>query len=189
MSRAYTIKVSESQNIIVKAEDCVKTHLEIIGILSKEETELLLKKELESKGFKEENGTMVRKEGDLRVEINPQSLEVTVKVEKEETLEINKEGAVRLDDDWGQNVKDTLEHAAKEKLKESIKRESETKQKALQEELTDRLKSETADLQKELSKIGNNVTREALKIKAATLGKVKEMVEDEGGGVSIKVEI
>ena len=48
MSRAYRVRVSESLHKVVKAEDHVKTQLEILEILDCEETAELLKAALKT---------------------------------------------------------------------------------------------------------------------------------------------
>src|SRR4051812_38571816 len=87
MSRAYRITVKESESRHLKAGDEICTQLEILEILPPEDMATLLKEELKKRGFEEqEDGTMVRKDGELTVKIDPCSGEVTVKAETEETV-------------------------------------------------------------------------------------------------------
>ena len=60
----------------------------------------------------------------------------------------------------------------------------------LQTEATEALERHLEELQPELAKVVNKVTRDALKQKAKQLGTVKEIAEDaETGSLTIKVEV
>ena len=52
MSRAYRIKVKESLKRDVKAEDSIRTEIELIEVLPAEQMGELLARELEGRGFK-----------------------------------------------------------------------------------------------------------------------------------------
>ena len=60
----------------------------------------------------------------------------------------------------------------------------------LQTQATEALEKHLDELQPELGKVVNKVTREALKQKAQQMGTVKEIAEDaESGNMTIKVEV
>jgi hypothetical protein len=85
MSRAYRITVKESVTREIKAGDEISTQLEILEILPPEDMATLLKEELKKRGFEEQDdGTMVRKDGDITVKVDPCNGEVTVKAETAE---------------------------------------------------------------------------------------------------------
>src|SRR5215213_1859777 len=82
MSRAYRITVKESETRHLKAGDEICTDLEILEILPPEDMATLLREELKRRGFNEQDdGTFVRKDGDLTVKVDPCSGEVSVKAE------------------------------------------------------------------------------------------------------------
>src|SRR5437764_1252285 len=87
MSRAYRITVKESESRHLKAGDEICTDLEILEILPPEDMATLLREELKKRGFEEqEDGTLVRKDGDITVKVDPCSGEVSVKAETEATV-------------------------------------------------------------------------------------------------------
>ena len=53
----------------------------------------------------------------------------------------------------------------------------------------DKLEGQLQDLRQELDEAVNRVTAEALKRKAAQMGQIKEMTEDETGNLTIVVEV
>ncbi len=56
--------------------------------------------------------------------------------------------------------------------------------------MTDRLEGRLADLKTELDQAVNRVTAEALKRKAASMGRIKEIADDpESGSLTIVVEV
>ena len=95
---------------------------------------------------------------------------------------------------WGYDDVGPKESAIKKNLSESAKadlvRRAKKQQDRLQAEATEALEGEMADVRKELNDAVNAITREALKRKAAQLGRIKEMTEDpEAGSLTIKVEV
>src|SRR6478609_11790125 len=87
MSRAYRITVKEADTRHLKAGDEISTQLEILEILPPEDMATLLKEELKKRGFSEqEDGTMVRQDGDVTVKVDPCTGEVSVKAETDETV-------------------------------------------------------------------------------------------------------
>ncbi len=60
----------------------------------------------------------------------------------------------------------------------------------MQTDVTDRLEGKLCDLRSELDQVANRVTAEALKIKAARLGQIKQMTEDaQSGSLTIVLEV
>ena len=60
----------------------------------------------------------------------------------------------------------------------------------LQGQVTDRLEGKLSDLRQELDQVVNRVTAEALKRKAESLGRIKELTEDQQtGSMTIVVEV
>ena len=190
MSRAYRITVKESETRHLKAGDEISTQLEILEILPPEDMATLLKEELKKRGFKEQDdGTMVRKDGDVSVKVDPCTGEVTVKADTAETVNQEARRDATGFNDVGPNEK-SLRDRVKEQLKQDLDKKFDQEQSRLQGKATEQLEKHLQDLQPEISEVVNQVTRDALKQKAQQLGTVKEVSEDaESGSLTIKVEV
>ena len=190
MSRAYRITVKESETRNLKAGDEICTDLEILEILPPEDMATLLKNELGKRGFAEqEDGTMVRKDGDVTVTIDPCSGQVTVKAETADTVNQEVKRDATGFNDVGPNEKN-LRDRVKEQLKSELDRKFENEQSRLQTEATQELEKHLTELQPEISQIVNQITRDALKQKAQQMGTVTEVSEDaESGSLTIKLEV
>lgn len=189
MSRAYRVRVRESLDRTLRAEDCVSTQLEIIEVLPPEQMAGLLAAELEARGYRREGNVLVRKEEGVVITVDAGTGRVTVKAEACEKVRVEAEQEGRAYDDTGasgkavreqllKNVQSDLEHRAKEKEAE------------LQGKVTSELEGQLIDLRQELDGAVNRATAEALKIKAAQLGRIKEIAEDKAAGsLTIVVEV
>jgi F0F1-type ATP synthase membrane subunit b/b' len=99
----------------------------------------------------------------------------------------NKEG--RAYDDMGPNAKAVQDQLRKE-ANQDLQRKADEKTQRLQNEVTNRLERTLNDIRRELDQVVNRVTAEALKQKAASLGKIKEMTEDQHtGNLTIVLEV
>jgi len=190
MSRAYRITVKESDTRHLKAGDEICTQLEILEILPPEDMAALLKEELKKRGFEEQDdGTMVRKDGELTVKVDPCSGEVSVKAETEETVAQEAKRDATGFNDVGPSEK-SLRDRVKDQLKADLDKKFEQEQSRLQNKATEQLEKHLTELQPEISEVVNQVTRDALKQKAQQMGTVKEISEDaESGSLTIKVEV
>jgi hypothetical protein len=190
MSRAYRITVKESDTRHLKAGDEICTQLEILEILPPEDMATLLKEELKKRGFEEqEDGKMVRKDGDVTVTIDPCSGDVSVKAETEETISQEARRDASGFNDVGPNER-SLRDRVKEQLKQDLDKKFDQEQSRLQGKATEQLEKHLQELQPEISEVVNQVTRDALKQKAHQMGTVKEVSEDaESGSLTIKVEV
>ena len=190
MSRAYRITVKESDTRHLKAGDEISTRLEVLEILSPEDMATLLRNELKERGFEEqEDGTLVRRDGDVSVTVDPCSGEVSVKADAEQTVsqEANREATGF--NDIGPN-QESLRERVKDQLKQDLDKKFEQEQSRLQTEATRRLEQHLQEIQPEISEVVNKVTRDALKQKAQQMGTVKEISEDaESGSLTIKLEV
>src|SRR5262245_41021495 len=188
MSRAYQIRVKESATRELKGEDTVSTRLELLDILPPEETAGLLRSELKARGFTEAaDGTLRRSDGGVTVTVDPCTGEVTVQSVAAETVIIE---AVRVGvgfDDVGA-LPGKLEESTREQAKADVERKAGQETAKLQAKATAELERHLDELQPEIGRVVNKVTREALKTKAARIGSVKEIAEDEEtGAMTIKV--
>ena len=190
MSRAYRIQIKESERRSVRASDEIATRLELLDILPPEATAGLLKGELKKRGFTErDDGTLARTTGPTTVTVDPCDGEVVVKTETDDdvTVSVTKDGHA-IDDIKGS--RDAVTKRLKERATEDIDRKFESEQTKAQAAATEALEKALTDLQPELNAIVNGVTREALKAKAAQMGRIQEIAEDaEAGTMTIKVEV
>jgi hypothetical protein len=190
MSRAYRIKVKETTTQTVRGKDTICTTLEILDILSPEETAELLKGVLTEKGFQQkDDGVFTRVKDGVTVDINPCDGEVVVDVEKEEQVT-----ATATRDGIGFNDVGAKPEDLKRKLKEKAKEDTTAiigkKQEKLQEQASRELEKALAEIQPELAGIVNKVTREALKRKAGRMGTVTRADENEQTGeLTLEVEL
>jgi hypothetical protein len=189
MSRAYRISVKESVRRVVRAEDHVRSQLEMLDILPPAQMADLLAAELIRQGFQRDGDTVVRTDGDMKVTVDLKSGTVTVQSESEQEVEESGERAGSSYDRSGAHakaVRENLRQGLVKDLEESVSQH----EKALQKQVTDKLEGQLADLRKELDQAANRATAEALKQKAAQIGQIKELTEDpESGSLTIVVEV
>jgi hypothetical protein len=145
---------------------------------------------LKNRGFEDrDDGTLVRKDGNLTVTVDPCSGEVTVSSRAEATVDIEVAKAGFAIDDVGPDQA-RLEKRLRDEAREGIDEEARRKTERLTSEASAALERHLEELQPEIGRIVNKVTREALKAKAARMGNVKEIAEDERTGeMTIKVEV
>jgi flagellar motility protein MotE (MotC chaperone) len=121
--------------------------------------------------------------------VDPCSGTVTVRAEASEQAQIEAQRDGRAFEDAGPDAAQVRESLRQEARKD-IDQQAGEKTKALQTKVTDRLEAELGGLRQELDQVVNRVTAEALKRKAAQLGRIKEMTEDpEAGSLTIVVEV
>jgi hypothetical protein len=189
MSRAYRIRVKESISTDLSASDEVCSDLEILEILPGDQMADLLEGELKGRGFREEDGKLVRSKDGVTVTVDPKSGEIGVKAEKQEKVELETEKEGWGYDDVGPHAKQVRKNLS-DQAKAELERRAEKQKERLQGEATEKLEGVMEDVRKELNDAVNSITREALKRKAAQLGQIKEMTEDpEAGSLTIKVEV
>lgn len=189
MSRAYRIRISESLQRVIRAEDHVSSRLEILQILPADAMAELLAAELEKQGFERNEDALVRREKEVTILIDAKTGEVTVMVESEESLELesSKEGAAY--DDYGP-TRQQAEDKLRDQARAGLEKDADEKEGELQKQTTDKLEQALADIRRELDQAVNRATAEALKVKAAQLGQIKNVSEDpESGNMTIVVEV
>jgi hypothetical protein len=189
MSRAYRLRVSDSLNRTLRAEDSVSTQLELLEVLPREQMAALLREELKARGFEECEDQLVRTNGDLTTTVDPASGTVTVQAESAKKIELTGQRDGLGYDDFGPGEKG-VRKALAQQLKDDLAKQAEHEQDKLQSAATKRLEGHLTDLRKELNGAMNRVTAEALKQKAAHIGQIKEVTEDvQSGSLTIKVEV
>jgi hypothetical protein len=189
MSRSYRISVRECVNRVIKAEDRVSTQLEILEILPPEQMSGLLGDALEKQGYRREGEVLVKEEDGVVISIDSRTGEVSVSAQASESTKVEVERQGRAYDDIGPHASQVRENLRQEAVKDAERKVNEKTQQ-LQGKVTDRLEGKLGDLRQELDKVVNRVTGEALKRKAAQMGQIKEISEDqESGSMTIVVEV
>ncbi len=189
MSRAYRISVKESVRKVIRAEDHVKSQLELLDILPADQMADLLAAELVRQGFERDGDTVVRGDGETKVIVDLKSGTVTVKSETACEVEVSGERVGRSYDDVGPSSKSVREKL-KQDLNNDLQGDVKERENELQKKITDKLEGQLADLRTELDQAANRATAEALKQKAAQIGQIKELTEDpESGSLTIVVEV
>lgn len=189
MSRAYRVEVRESENVTVRASDEISTRITLLDILSPEETGELLRRELARRGFSGEEGAVRKTKGEITITVDPCSGDVSLKIDtSREKTESSVQRGIAVDDVKGSQQ--LVEGHLKEKAIAEIEHKIELEKQRLQREASERLEQAVRDFQPELKEIVNEVTKAALKTKAARLGQIKEVVEDQAtGSMTITVEV
>jgi hypothetical protein len=189
MSRSYRIKVRESLDRTIRARDSVSTHLEILEVLPPEQMAGLLAAELEGAGYRRKGNVHVRNRDGVVITVDSTTGEVTVRAEACEDVRIEAEKEGRAFDDAGPSGTAVRTQLQRE-MQSELELKARAKESALQGDVTDRLEGRLIDLSRELDGAVNRATAEALKIKAAQLGQIKEITEDrEAGSLTIIVEV
>ncbi len=186
MSRAYRISVSGSVERVVHIDDGVCTSLELLPILSKERMKEMLGDELVARGFTREGNIATRVVDDeTSLEVDLEAGTVTVRVTSEVDVKIKRTTTTALRTEGTAATRAKLEKDLQAQLEQEAKEATERARIAMTKKLEAKLK----DLKQELDSVVNRVTGEALKEKARQMGEIEEMVEDEAGGLTIKVRV
>ena len=185
MSRAYRISVKESLSRHVEVEDGVCSSLELLPILAKDRMGALLGAELEQRGFKLDGKSATRKEGDVLVEVNVETGQVSVTAEGHAEVNLETERTAVVDNALAGDRERHLRDAARL----ALEREAKAEEEALRRKVTEKLEGKLRDLKEELDSAVNRVTGTALKQRAAELGQVEEIHEEANGSITIKVRV
>src|SRR5258708_8221594 len=175
MSRAYRIKVKEAVRRDVKAEDSIRTEIELIEILPAEQMGEWRAREREGGGFKcDDDGTLTRTEANgVTIAVEPCSGEVTIRAETEQTVEVEGTREGFGYDDVGPNSKQVKGRLSKE-LIDDLEKRVEHEAAKVQTAATSKLEKALSDLQPELTEVVNPLTSEALNQKAPHMGTTTE---------------
>jgi hypothetical protein len=189
MSRAYRIKVSESLRKIIKGADGVSTQLEILHVLPHEQMAELLAQELHRRGFTDCDGKLTRERDGIVITVDPEEGTVAVSVSGSENLELEMEETGWAVAEEGRHAEQARADLRK-KLQGKMEKVADSVEAQLQAKLTDKLEAHLEDLRKELNEVSARVTAEALKRKAAQMGRIKEVSEDpQSGSMTIVLEV
>src|SRR5262245_40155906 len=167
-SRPYRLTVKETLQKVLVAEDSVRTKLDLPAILPPEQTGEILARILKEHGFAEDGNTLVRESRGVRTEVDPGSGQVTVSARDSEEIDLSGEGDLPACTPCAERAKESLRQGLREKLAG----EADARNRALQTEVSDRLEGALAELGCELERVSNQVTAQALRRKAASLGQI-----------------
>jgi len=196
MSRAYRITIAESVRRHIVVRDGVATRLEILPVLAPAALGDLLAAELSRRGFArvdqggEGGSVMVRSNGDgVTIEIavaGDSAGTVTARIARDQPVEFAVSGSAETYEERAQ--------ADEAQLRRQLARDIDGRVAAARQRLaaqaTGVLEGTLRDVAHELDEIGNQVTIQALKIRAGQLGEVREICEDPTtGSVTIKVRV
>jgi hypothetical protein len=171
-SRPWKLTSPPPVGRVVAAEDHVNVKIDLPPLLPPERTGQLLSGVLRRRGFGDgDDGRLVRERGGVTVTVDPADGSVEVRAEAEQQLPPDKPNPCTC--------------RALERV-----REAEATANDLQRQVTHRLAGALARLGCELEGVTAEVTRQALKEKAAQMGEVKEVTEDpKTGNMTIVVEV
>lgn len=186
MSRAYRIRVVETERRYLHVEDRVCTDVELLPILPKERLSELLAAELQERGFEIAEGVATRQDDGVRLEVDLATGRLSARAEVGEEVERSASTTV-LAGDGGLPAR--RDDELRERLRQQVDRSLKTREKRLQKEVTEALEAKLRDVQREVDEVGNRVAGAALKEKAKQLGEIVELLEDETGSLTIKVKV
>jgi hypothetical protein len=146
----------------------------------------LLAAELEAQGFVRDGDKATRSDPDgIVIEVDLKSATVTARIGASSKLE----EAI----DRRANVAIERQQASEAALRDDVMRELDerlaSRTEALRREVTATLEKKLGDLRKELDGAVGRATVAALTERAASLGNIQSVVEDEAGNVTIKVKL
>jgi hypothetical protein len=186
MSRAIQVRISESVVRTVHVEDGVQSPLEMLPVLGAERMAELLAKELAALGFLRDGDTAKRTDPDgVEITVDLKGATVTVKIGAEERLAESVELEARTAVERQASVEKNLRDDALDLLDKRLTERTEE----LRREVTARLERKLGDIKQELDGAIGRATVGALTERAAQLGRIEEVHEDEAGNVTIRVKL
>jgi hypothetical protein len=186
VSRAISVRVSESLVRTIHVEDGVASPLEMLPILAPERMAELLAAELVALGFARDGGACKRTEPDgIEVTVDLAAATVSVKLAATTTLERTIEHAAVIDEDHRASIEERLRRSARTDLDQRVEDDRE----ALRRQVTAQLEAKVADLKREIDGAIGRATIAALTEKASQLGHIEETHQDEAGNVTIRVRL
>lgn len=190
MSRAYRVSVRESLRRMIRGEDHIRTKIELLPVLPAEQLASVLENELLARGFQRDGNRLVRTDGETTIAIDPTTGEIKVAVTVDQEVLLESEQSGWTDTDWGDAKKEEIKAELRKKANDELQKGAERRREHLARIATEKLERNMAAAQPELDEIVNRVTAEALKQKAAQIGRIKELTEDpQTGNLTIVLEV
>ena len=188
MSRAYRISLKESVSRSTDIKDKLSFKLQVLEILPREAMSSILAAELKGLGFEEceEEGVWTKEEDGVVTIVHPKTLQVRVEAKETLEIELEEEREAWGDEDYG----DRDGERARARLVKDLETKADAAELAKQKELTERLEKALPGIGKTFERVANKVMAEGLKRKAATLGEIQDIQEnEETGELSIRIRI
>jgi hypothetical protein len=126
----------------------------------------------------------VRAADGVEITVDLENATVTVRIASEER--VSKTGEKT---GWGDRDRQGDEDRVRTQLKDELEAKVDAEQRRLREEVTSTLEKKVRDLRKELDQAVNKTTAAALKERAAQIGEIEQVSEEENGGITIKVRL
>ncbi len=188
MSRAYRIRVSERLQRIEHLEDGVVLQLEILDILPRPEMAQRLAAALKARGLEPVDGEPdileIRPEEGVTIRVNVQSGQVEARVEGQTEIDLKREATTHVES------VETGTAKLKKDVQHQLEREATQLADEARQGLTDKLEEHLAEIRPVLDRAVNEATASALKTRAAQLGEVESIEEDQDtGGLVIRVKV
>lgn len=186
-SRPYRIKVRESIQETVVADDSVTSKLDLVPILPPEGMADISRTILKEHGFEEDGGGAMSRERDgIKVTIDPTSGAVEARAEGSTDIDISDEEDAGGWCPCSARNKDRVIEAMRKRLR----KQADGIAASLQELVTGKLSRSLADLGCEMEQIANQITARSLKRKAQEIGTIKRIHHnDQTGEIAIVVEV
>jgi len=181
VSRAYRIRVSETETKLVHVDDGIELQLELLDVLPRERLGELLRAELIAEGFTEEEDGTFRKEVE-GIDVRVDAATGTVTIRRGESHEVErKASAVVLSDEAAEG---------RRIASDAVAAQIEQEEQRLQAELTEQIAEHVPAIRQMLDRISTRVVGEGLKERAAELGEIEEISEDpDTGNLTIRVKV
>lgn len=190
MSRAYRIRVRQSLQKVIRAEDHVRSRLELLPVLPAERMAEHLGNELESRGFQRLGNRAVRQEQGVTILVDLETGDVEVRSAETHDVDLRRDVEVVTYEEQSEKQREDVRRRREQELQQDLEREADEQQRQLRQVVTERLEGRLADVRQELDQAVNRATAAALKEKAAQLGQIKELTEDpQTGSLTIVVEV
>lgn len=186
MSRAIVVRISESVVRTIHVEDGVVAPIELLPILAPERMAEHLATALADRGFSRTGTLCARTEADgteIVVDLAAATIGVKLGSETEiaESIELSKATAPAYEQQIASGLRDDAARALDEQVA--------AKAEQLRRAVTARLEAKLGDVQRDLDAAIGRATAAALAEKAAQLGHIEELHEDEAGNVTIRVRL
>jgi len=187
MSRSYRISLSESLQQHIHVEDGVRVTLDILPILPQERLAALLVNELSQLGFERQENVLVRTDDDgLEVRVDLEDWSLTIKLTKQSDVTVETTKSMVTYEEQADRDREKLIKQTQLNLKKRVAKHKQE----LQEQVTQAVEKKLSNIRAEINEAINHVTGQALKEKAATLGEIEEISEDEqSGSLTIRVRL
>lgn len=186
MSRAIVVRISESVVRTIHVEDGVVAPLELLPILPPERMAEHLAAALAARGFERTGDVCARTEPDgtaIVVDLAAATIGVKLGADAEiaEAIELSKATAPAYEQQIAAGLRDEAARALDDQVA--------AKAEQVRQAVTARLEARLGDVQRELDAAIGRATAAALAEKAAQLGHIEELSEDEAGNVTIRVRL